>query len=571
MHDTASDPVRKARGLSALARREKDATKLMKLANELRLLGRPDLSIDILDSLITERGAAKENLTEKIICLQALGYTTHAEEVIALLKKRDATDFDTLLLEVRGALQLKDGALSQLKFGDVITSIRDGDDLQQLLRILPWRRLGWREMLHLSSTAFRYVGPGAFKLPIRWLWSHLLFLIARMFVGACDWCCRIFTGKGNIYFSSLSKFTRLADLVDQVDPLIRRLKSDPTTADYKLFVFFFAGYPNKRLVELYERHCTFVRVTNRLTRNLALYFIELLRLAGRLTEITTDYRKNNVDFLTKPHVIGFDAAEANELSGQLQRIGIDPDKPFICFGLRDMAYYSFYGDVMNVPLAQQGKRSHTHHRCPPLDTYVRFALFWAQRGYQVVRLGLRVSEALPKDIGPSIIDYASGERSDELDAFLLAHCWFLTAGDTGLFSGAAAFDRPALVSDLFLIRNTIYSSNKQVRSIFVPKLIRDSREGRYLSFREQIYFNHFFSYHDECETAGFEIVHNSPDDVIGASIELTERMAGTYEASQEDAELQKAFHNIYPPDHIGYRSTGMISTAFLKKYSHLLD
>lgn len=571
MHDIVSDPVRPARRLYDLARRVSDPTQLMKVAIELRLLGRPDLSLDILDSLITKRGASKENLTEKIICLHALGYVTDAQEVIALSKKLGAADFDTLQLELRVALRLKGEALSQFRFGDLLTSVRNRDDLRTLLGLLPWRSLSLRDMGQLSSIGLRYLGAGALKIPIRWVGTRLFEGCARVLVGACVGCCRIFTAQRNIYFCSLTKFTRLADLVDQMDPLLRRLHSNPDTANYKLFVFFFAGYPNQKLVVMYAKHCTFVRATNRLSRKLALYFIELLKVDGRLTEITTDYRKNNVDFLTKPPVIGFDAGEDKELRRQLQRTGIDPDRPFICFGLRDMAYYSFYGDVMKIPLTQQGKRSETYHRCPPLDTYIQFAKFWSQRGYQVVRMGLKVSQPLPKELSPLIIDYASGERSDELDAFLLARCWFLTAGDTGLFSGAAAFDRPALVSDLFLIRNTIYSSNKQVRSIFVPKLIRDGRDGQYLTFREQIYFNHFFSYHDECEAAGFEIVHNSPDDVIDASLELAERMAGTYNASREDAELQESFHRIYPPDHVGYRSTGMISTKFLKKYSHLLE
>ena len=186
-------------------------------------------------------------------------------------------------------------------------------------------------------------------------------------------------------------------------------------------------------------------------------------------------------------------------------------------------------------------------------------------------MGLKVSETLPKDLDPLIIDYAVENRSDDLDAFLLAHCKFLTAGDTGLFSGAAAFDRPSIVSDLFLIQNTIYSSNKSVRNIFVPKLIYDIREDRYLSFREQVYFNHFFSYQNNCEMTGFKIIHNTSDDIIDASVELVDRLSGIYEASREDDELQKAFHKIYAPDHIGYGSTGIISTKFLKKHSSLLD
>lgn len=401
--------------------------------------------------------------------------------------------------------------------------------------------------------------------------ASLKVLLARIAAAASIALMRLVTGKRHVYFSSMGKFTRLADLVDRVDPLLRRLVANGNGSDFALFVFFFGGYPNRQLFDMYGRRCTFVSATNRVSRKLASWYVALLETAGRFTEISTDYRKINQDFIRNPPVIGFSEAETAEFSRQMERAGIDPGKPLICFGLRDMAYYEFYGDVMKIPLSRQGKRASTHHRCPPLDTYIRFAQYWAEKGYQVVRMGLRVSEPLPKDLHPLIIDYASGARSDELDAFLFSRCWFLTAGDTGLFSGAAAFDRPAVVSDLFLIQNTIYSSNKKVRNIFVPKLIRDAREGRYLTFREQIYSNPYFSYHDDCSAAGFEIVHNSPEDVIDATIELTQRLEGAFETSPEDEKLQKAFHAIYAPAHFGYQSTGMISTGFLRKYSYLLD
>ena len=63
----------------------------------------------------------------------------------------------------------------------------------------------------------------------------------------------------------------------------------------------------------------------------------------------------------------------------------------------------------------------------------------------------------------------------------------------GLFSGAAAFDRPSVVSKLFLARKMIFFSNKNTPNIFVPKLVFDRQEDRYLSFREGVCFHHHFS------------------------------------------------------------------------------
>lgn len=571
MQNIPSDPIRSARFLSAQARQECDPNRLIKYVEELRLLGRPDLSISILDSLIAKYGLTKESLHEKAFCLGTLGHISEALEVVSLLKRGVQADFDDLKLELQLIRYLGGEAIPGFDYGNIIGSIRSANNLEKMLAALPLSELPIRYFPAILKAVFKFKPSSAPYFSARYLHSKLELLFAKIIVALCFCTIRVVSSRKNIYFSSMGKFTRLADLVDQVDPLLRRLDSSKAASDYKLFIFFFGGYPNRSLFELYKRHCTFLLATNRVIRRLVVYFIKLLKLTGHYTEITVDYRKIKTDFLKAPPVISFNTTETRALRNKMGGAGIDPDKPFICFGLRDMAYYRFYGDVMNIPLGHQRQRSDTHHRCPPIDNYISFAKFWAQRGYQVVRMGLKVSETLPKDLDPLIIDYAVENRSDDLDAFLLAHCKFLTAGDTGLFSGAAAFDRPSIVSDLFLIQNTIYSSNKSVRNIFVPKLIYDIREDRYLSFREQVYINHFFSYQNNCEMTGFKIIHNTSDDIIDASVELVDRLSGIYEASREDDELQKAFHKIYAPDHIGYGSTGIISTKFLRKHSSLLD
>lgn len=396
-------------------------------------------------------------------------------------------------------------------------------------------------------------------------------LVSRVFAACAILLARLVTGKKVIKFSSMDKFTRLADLVDRVDPLLRDVAAGGEADRTRVIIFFFGGYPNAKMMEMYRRHCVFIMCTNRVTRKLGNTFVAMLRAAGRHTEITTDYRKINQSFLRNPPVIAFDEADRPGLERQMRAAGIDPARPCVVFGLRDMAYYTFYGDVMKIPLTKQGRRAQTHHRCPSLASYLPFAQYWAERGFQVIRMGLRVSDVIPPGSHANIIDYAAGPRSDELDAWLFATCRFMVAGDTGLFSGAAAFDRPSVLSDLFLIQNTMYSSNKTTRNIFVPKLIRDVRENRLLSFREMIYFNHHFSFFEDCEADGFDIVHNEPEDILAATIELEERLEGKFVESSEDRELQAAYHALYPPRFRGYKSTGLVSAAFLRKHAKLLD
>jgi len=357
----------------------------------------------------------------------------------------------------------------------------------------------------------------------------------------------------------------------RLDPILRRLAADGGDSRHRLYVLFFGGYPNATLLDLVKRHCTVIEATARVPRKLAYLLLAALRRSDSVIETTTDYRKIGDSMRDNPALLRFEAREAAALAGRLEAMGIDPARRFILFGLRDMAYYRFYGDVMAIPLEQQGRRAATHHRCPPLETYAAAAQVWAEAGHQVLRMGLRVSEPLPPGLDARVIDYAAGARDDALDAFLFANCWFMIAGDTGLFSGAAAFDRPSVLSDLYLVQNTMYSSCKHTPNIFVPKLYRDTQSGSLLSFRETVYHNHAFATYESCISAQVEVVHNAAEDLLDASRELVARLEGRHAESADDRERQRAFHTLYQPGHIGYRSTALVSAAFLRKHEALLD
>lgn len=561
-----TDPVRLSRALSQKAAAMPDSPQSIAIAGELRSLGRPDLALKIVESDQPDSLAQQFELARD---LALAGYGARSMAIMRRIVEDAGADMGHVAFAIDQAARRDPPQVATLDFQMIFDLARRTGRVDAVLQSLPFTLTPgsaltalWRG--HLLTEPAAILAFTARVLGARGAITMLRLAFAVLFAGLS-----LITGKRRILLASMGKFTRLADLVDRIDPMLRRLRAEGD--NFKLFVFFFGGYPNRQLFEMYQRHCTLVPATNRVTRKLANIVIALLRRAGRFTELTVDYRRINQDFLNNPPVLAFQAGEEKRIRAEMVQAGIDPDRPIICFGLRDMAYYQFYGDVMRIPLSQQGKRSETHHRCPPLSTYVDCARFWAGRDYQVVRMGLRVSEPMPEGLGPNVIDYANGARSDELDAYLFARCRFQLAGDTGLFSGAAAFDRPAVLSDLFLIRNTMYSSNKTTRNIFVPKLIRDDRDGRLLTFRELINFNHFFSFNDACETNGFSIVHNSAEDLIDATDELEQRLAGTYQGSVEDDRLQAAYHAIYTPAQIGYHSTGLVSAKFLRKYAHLLD
>ncbi len=569
--ERAKDPIHRARELLGELAVATSADEHLAIAAEMRTIGRSDLALRAVDRAEQIAARSSASLYERAAALQALGYLDEARETLDRIAPADRTSTRLALLRIKIANKLSGAGAAALDHGAIADAICSRDDLALIEPALPLVTMSYRAMKRLLESA-RSVDPvAAGRLRRRWLVARTKRTAAKLGATLLLGTARLFSGGRQVHIASMGKFTRLADLIDRIDPLLRTLEADGGARRHRLFVLFFGGYPNSQLYDMYGRHCTLVQATSRVTRKLATLTFDMLRMAGRATEITTDYRKIGPPFLAHPAVLSFRDDENRRFRDGLARLGIDSEKRFIVFGLRDMAYYQFYGDVMSIPLEKQGRRSATHHRCPPLASYAHAAEHWAAKGHQVIRMGLRVSENLPAGLDPRVLDYAGMDRSDELDAYLFARCWFMIAGDTGLFSGAAAFDRPSVLSDLHLVQNTMYSSNRTTRNIFVPKLIRDDRSGRLLTFREQVYCNNFFAYFEDCQAAGLSIVHNEPEDIVDASVELGDRLEGRHIETAEDLELQKAYHSIYPPDFIGYQSKGLVSAAFLRKHCNLLE
>ena len=568
MSDSKLERVRQARRLVMEARGQDEAVSLIAAARTLRQMGRPDEAQSALQRSAVARADWDWSM-EQLLTLAALGKANEAATATLKLSQHFEVPIQIRLIAVVAA---HPGAFSGANVRKILTETCLTDDPLNLLTTFPLNAVGqidvrvWLKALTGASFLLRMrLLAKIAGLQIR---SRLVNIAAQILIGSV----RILVGRRRVLIASMGEFTRLADVVDRLDPVLRRLRDQrsETGSSPTLIVLYYGGYPNEELFKMYSEHCVFYLLQGRLMKAIGGRAFKLLERADLHCNLTVDYREIKHDFATRLPVIQFSENRSQSLNSELIQVGIDPARPIICFGLRDLAYYQFYGQVMGIDNASV-KRDATWHRCPPLDSYIAVANHWADQGYQVVRMGLRVSETLPQNRHPYVIDYAAGTRSDALDAFLFSRCRFLLAGDTGLFSGAAAFDRPAVLSDLFLIRNTMYSSNKTTPNIFLPKLVFDHQENRFLSFSEWLYFNHLFSLAEDCESARFELIHNTAEEIIDATRELSERLEGLHETTPQDMELQERFRSLYSPYQVGYQSTALISSQFLRKYSYLLN
>jgi len=218
----------------------------------------------------------------------------------------------------------------------------------------------------------------------------------------------------------------------------------------------------------------------------------------------------------------------------LKKIGLKKEDKFVCLIVRDSAYLKTYGDHF----------SYHNYRDSNIDTYEEASLALAEKGYWIFRMGKVVHEHFKVDNHPKIIDYANSKyRSDFLDIWLGANCFFGLTATTGMGDVVAVFRKPlALVNALPLgYINTSINSN----SIWLPKKITWVANNQQLTLREQIKTGVIgFLKANEYQEAGVKIIDNSPQEIKDTVLELEQKLTDKWKTHPTDKENQKIFWDI---------------------------
>lgn len=157
----------------------------------------------------------------------------------------------------------------------------------------------------------------------------------------------------------------------------------------------------------------------------------------------------------------------------LEKMGLAKDDWFICFSNRDSSYLD----------AQFPDLSWGYHdyRDSSILNYIEAMNEVVDRGGYAFRMGAVVSENLPDNLNPKIIDYARSHRDESLDIFLLSRCKFHVVGSTGISACSSAFDVPCGFTNFIP-----YSGVDPffAKDLFITKRIWSESKGRFLTFQE---------------------------------------------------------------------------------------
>ena len=141
---------------------------------------------------------------------------------------------------------------------------------------------------------------------------------------------------------------------------------------------------------------------------------------------------------TASHV-SFTANEIEEGKKGLVKIGINPDKPYVCLIVRDGGHYKSKGEIESAGYEVLNF---------DINNFSGVAEALVESGFQVIRMGSG-SERPFTSKPEGVIDYAlSNNRSEFLDVFIAATCEFAVSTQTGPDAVCMLFRRPVLYVDV---------------------------------------------------------------------------------------------------------------------------
>lgn len=252
----------------------------------------------------------------------------------------------------------------------------------------------------------------------------------------------------------------------------------------------------------------------------------------------------------------FSHSEQAEIDAGLRELGLPDGAPFVPFHARDRTYLeTVYGAA--------GSWDYHDYRNSDIETYLPAAREMTRRGIYAVRVGSVVERPLGTD-DPMIIDYScSGMRSELLDLGLGAQCRFFLGNDSGLLHVPVAFRRRvALANYIPLNTPPIFS----VDDLFIPKKLWSRDQRRLLTFREMMDLPWVSSGYE-----GLEVINSTFEEILDLAVEMDERLNGTWQAADEDEELQQRFRRLYRGRPFMGPNLSRIGAKFLRQNRELLD
>ncbi len=228
-----------------------------------------------------------------------------------------------------------------------------------------------------------------------------------------------------------------------------------------------------------------------------------------------------------------------EIKGKktLEKIGLPQNAKFICLLVRDSGYLNRHSYDKNTE-----RWSYHNYRNGNIDNFILAAEELASRGYYVFRVGTNVMKPLNSS-NPRIIDYSNSKiRSDFMDIYLGAKCFFCISAQGGFEGISATFRRPIAVVSMPL--GLAFTNNQKYLHLTKHHINRLNKKE--LTISEIFSSKVALAYRSEdFKNNNVELQENTPEEIRDFVIEMDDRLNGNWIETDEDISLQKFFWSVF--------------------------
>jgi putative glycosyltransferase (TIGR04372 family) len=229
--------------------------------------------------------------------------------------------------------------------------------------------------------------------------------------------------------------------------------------------------------------------------------------------------------------MAFLPVEENAAKSWLRKQGWTDGELFVCLLVRDSAYLA----QDSLHRWTEEKSYYHNYRDSDISTYVQAMEYLAEQGIWVLRMGKKMKKPIPSQ-HRRFIDYSfHPEKSDLLDVWLFANCYFCMSTASGPDNISDVYQRPLL----FLNASPLSGIYSWSDTVCVPKHLVWRNTGKHLNLRE--YLESSYDRTQDYEKAGIEIIDLSQEEIVEAAKERVMRIRGTWVEQKEDIDLQNRF------------------------------
>ena len=334
-----------------------------------------------------------------------------------------------------------------------------------------------------------------------------------------------------------------------------------------VFVLYPIQFPNSQLALMYRRHVTILGKKQKYIAEAFRFVLPIARIENKGRLVPNGQERFELWNRRIP-TLTFTEEEIR-LGNELDRgMSLGPEQPYVCLAFSSKNYRinaDYAIDKYNN--LGKGKKGNLFEIIPEIASYIPAINEITKKGIAVVRTGIFEDEQLPTNLGPLVHDYSFGAQSPFGDVWLYSKCMFSFAGGgSGSHWFASIFNIPCVFTDQFIVTGAYLD-----RDLFIMQMPWLIAEKRFATFEWMSRKENFEWALDESRIGiEYNLVKNTPSQIIDVIEEMLERLNGTWRESSEDLELQRRFRgvvNLLPPSE---RNPARMGAKFLREHQYLL-